>query len=33
MLLIGGNLLLIIYKIQVSRLIERFDGLLSSLHW
>jgi hypothetical protein len=33
MLLIGGDLLLIICRIQVTKLIERFGGLLSGLHW
>jgi hypothetical protein len=32
-MLIGGDLLLIICKIQVTKLIERFGGLLSSLRW
>jgi ribonuclease HI len=32
-LLNGGDLLLIICRIQVTRLIERFSGLISSSHW
>jgi hypothetical protein len=32
-MLIGGDLLLIICRIQVTKLIERFGGLLSSLRW
>jgi hypothetical protein len=31
--LIGGNLLLVICMIQATKLIERFGGLLLSLHW